>query len=220
MTTIQKQFLCVLAFNAFSLSAMENENEIVIHKINNKIDRQHLGIGKYDCCRGIKSAIASYYHACSLSEEKSAAEIQKIQSYIPTNLPDNAKKRIFSELTEKHDYVHYLTQNLVRHKFEQFKNVKGSTIDALYQPDFTHDINGLKKQIYADAKKRFCNSLHIDSYRSGGRGYSFHYYTNYEGRDKLFLVYLYHTAFENSRSEKKEHEALNNSETAKLIQVQ
>jgi hypothetical protein len=217
MTTIQKYFLCALAFNAISLSAMENVNELVVHKVNNKIDLHHLGVGKYDCCRSIRSAIASYWTANVLSAEKSATEIKKIQSYIPAHLPDDAKKRIFSELTKKHYYVYYLMQKLEQHKFEQFKNVKGSTIDTLYQPDFTHDINGLEEQIYTDAKKRFCASLNIDSYRFGSYRPSCCYY---EDRDKLFLLYLCHAAFENSRSEKKERETLKNSETMKLIQIQ
>ncbi len=217
MTTIQKQFLCALAFNAFSLSAMENENELVIHKINNKIDLHHLGIGKYDCCRSIRSPIASYWKANFLSAEKSATEIKKVQSYIPANLPDSAKKRILSELTEKHFYVYYLKQNLTQHTFEQFKNVKGSTIDTLYQLNFTHDMNGLEKQIYTDAKKRFCDYLDIDSYRFGSYRPSYCYY---EDHDKLFLLYLCHTAFENSRSNEKERNALKNSNTMKLIQIQ
>lgn len=225
MTTIQKYFLYALMLNTVCLSAMlsighdagriameshkrEEEDdkadvfskyrgEVLIKKIHDRIDLRHLGVGKYDCCKSIKSAIASYYQTSYLSEEKATTEIQTIQSYIPATLSVNEKKHIFSQLTKKHWYVHYLKQNLVQHKFEQFENVKGSTIDALSRPNFSNDINGLKKQIYTDAQKRFCG------------------YPNKKGcyppSQKLFLEYLYHTAFENSRLEDKELTALKNS---------
>jgi len=203
MTTLQKQFLCVLVFNAVSLSAMvamKQDDKILIEKLCNKIDLRHLDIGKYDCCKSMKSAIKSYYQTTRLPEQKALIEIRTIQSYIPSELPLDEKKQIFSQLIKTHSYVYYLKQNLVQHTFEQFKHVKGSTIDALYTPDFTNDIHDLEKTIYTDAKKQFCDYLKIDS-------------------NRLFLLYLCHRASENSKFEKKEYEALNNSNAMKQIQI-
>jgi hypothetical protein len=228
MLTLQKQFLCALMFNAVSLSAMiamghdagrmlrefreeqekddkaddfsKYKDEILIEKLHDRVDIRHLNIGKYDCCKPIKSTIRSYYQTSCLPKEKAYSEIRTIQSYIPSELPLDDKKQIFSQLIKQHSYVHHLMQILVQHTFEQFKHVKGSTIDALYTPDFTNDIHDLEKTIYTDAKKQFCDYLKIDS-------------------NRLFLLYLCHRASENSKFEKKEYEALNNSNAMKQIQI-
>jgi len=240
VTTLQKYVLCTLILNTTCLSAMigmghdagricaisrqldlelqekedraddfsKYQDEILIEKLCNRIDLKHLGIGKYDCCKSFKSAILSCYQTTELSEQKAYSEIRTIQSYIPSNLSIDDKKLIFSQLIKQHSYVNYLMKNVVQHKFEQFINVNGSTIDALYQPDFTHDIDDLEKDIYTDAKKQFCSYLKISSYYTGCENH------------RLFLLYLCHRAFKNSRFEEKELKAYNNSNTVKQIQGQ
>jgi hypothetical protein len=221
MMTLQKQFLCALMFNAVSLSAMiamgHDDTKILIEKLHDRVNIRHLNIGKYDCCKSIKSTIRSYYHTTWLPKEKAYSEIRTIQSYIPSELPLDDKKQIFSQLIKQHSYVHHLMQILVQHKYEQFINVEGSTIDSLYTPDFTNDINDLEKEIYTEAKQKFCRFLNIDSYIDSNGGYLLQR-RSYENPDRLFLLYLCHRACENSRSQRRGQDALDNSNAMKQIQ--
>ena len=226
MTTIKKYFLYACIFNAINLSAMDLQLDTHVEKISKKIDVNHLGINKYFCCRStIISPVLSILYTTNLSEKNAAAEIKKIRSYIPSNITTDENKQIFSQLTEKHLYVHYLIENLIHDQFSQFKNVKGSTIDTLYQPQFTDDTYGLKEKIYTDAKKRFCEERGIESYSSGCyRPRRCYYYNDQENRDKIFLLYLCQQAFVNStcaegEEKRKELEFLINSIPMKKINI-
>lgn len=219
MTTIKKYFLCLLTLNFLCLNAMRNEEFLYItaddcvERISMTIDTNHLGMSNYPCYRPLNRAIWSYSFQF-LPIKDVTTEMDIIETYIPSYkndlytpqkpapfipLPQNDtyKRLVFRKLVEKHPYVGYLMQKLTKDKFEQFKNVKGSTIDKLLNPDFTSDSNGKQEMVYKQAHEQFFNWANI--------GYN----------PPKQMAYLCTEAFRNNRDNYHELAALNNSESLK-----
>ena len=136
--------------------SLSGEETICSRKIRDTIDQNHLGIGKFTCCRHFLGSIASYYKTCLLSKKAAKQEIQKIEAYIPKA---GNSKDIFQKLVARHWYVHYVVEALVKEKIKKFENVNGFTIDKLYTPDFSKDINGVKEMIHIKAKQSFFKDI-------------------------------------------------------------
>jgi len=122
------------------------DTNMYVEKIRDMIDQHHLGINKETCFRPFIGAYLSFFKSNNLSKEKITDEMQKIESYFPKNISNN--KEIFKKLIEKHWYVYYLLFELVTQKLGDFRSVNGSTLDNLYAPNFTQDINGVQEMIH------------------------------------------------------------------------
>jgi hypothetical protein len=182
MTIMKKYFLCALILNTVSLfgmldfqyeeyvfsgdygSMLSSEETVCSRKIRDTIDQNHLGIGKFTCCRSFLGSIKSYYKTTLLSKEIAAKEIERIESYISSYINKISfninRKTIFKRLVEKHWYVNYVVQVLIKEKIKEFEAVKGSTLDQLYTPDFSNDINGVNEMVYNKAHESFFKDMH------------------------------------------------------------
>jgi len=166
MISIKNLFLFLLMFNTINVFTIDvytmNPTTKIVEKICCKIDTDLLGINKYHCFRSFSSAILSYYNTIFLSPTTADQQIQKIASYLPSEIPSDEKKKIFVQLLKQHWYVHYLIHILINKKIKEFENVKGSTIDLLLNPNFTDDANGIKKIIHHKALKSFVYHANIN----------------------------------------------------------
>jgi len=132
-----------------------NPTTEIVENICCKIDTNLLGINKYHCFRSFSSAILSYYNTLFLPPTTANQQIQKIASYIPSEIASDERKKIFVQLLKQHWYVHYLIQILIKQKIKEFECVNGSTIDLLLNPNFTDDINGIQEIIHTQAHESF-----------------------------------------------------------------
>lgn len=148
-------------FNAFYVLPMEYyindmHDDLSVETVRDLIDENHLGINSDRCFRSIIGAYSSWRKSSNLTNEEVIAEMDKIESYI--KLED--KERVLKKLDKRHWYVNYLFQTLINAKIEEFKKVKGSTIDALY--NFIGE-NGFKRIVHQKAFKLFFDSSGIES---------------------------------------------------------
>jgi hypothetical protein len=158
MTAIKKYFLCVLMCNSLYLQAMKHDNiaqiEQSVQEVCNKIDENFLGITPngwfipFNWFIPFIGAVCSTIKSFNLSKETAACNLQIIASYIRSY---SNKKAIFKALVKKHWLVHFLIQNLIQAKLNEFQNVTGFTIDALYKPDFSNDSADMETMIYTQA---------------------------------------------------------------------
>jgi hypothetical protein len=162
MIMLKRYSLYALMLNSFCLFAMEHAKIVILNvdtcaaDIRDKIDRDHLGINKNICFRRIVGSCVSCYKNKLLTYQKAADEMNKIESYISSE--EVNKKLVLEKLAAHHWYVNYLMQALVCKKIDELEDVKGSTIDALY--DFI-DESDVEKMVYNEAcKKLFLNVPH------------------------------------------------------------
>ena len=163
MTAMKKYFLYVFMLNSLCLNAMDNNSagiDLYIEEICDTIDKNHLKLDyrKNSWFKPIVGAIYSYYKSHFLNKEIATAEIETIESYIPSHIN---KADALNGLVEKHWYVDYLMQLLLKEKLDELEQVTGSTIDALYKPDFTNDNTDIKEIIYQTASTTFFSASGI-----------------------------------------------------------
>ena len=165
MIAAKKYFLYSLIINSFCLTAMDSNDRAVIaynyEIVRNKVDYNHLGIGKTTCFRPIIGSYLSYYKTILLPKEKVAAEMKRIQTYIPSN---DHRKAVLLMAAREHWYVNYLMQALIIEKVKKIHSAKGTTIDKLCFPDFTSDINGMNEIIHKLAYAAFFENSSLKSF--------------------------------------------------------
>jgi hypothetical protein len=187
MTTLKKYLLCLLMLNATIVTTMnaclndvgiileemreqqleEDKNDDfsqyvfekeLIEAIHRRIDLRHLNVSKYDFGKSLIGLLVSYYKTINISPEKATEELNTILSYIPTHCTQHTEN-IVRKLIKKHAYVNFLVHVLMQEEFQKFDEVKGSTIDQLFNPGTTNDTSVIQEIVSEDARKFFFNNF-------------------------------------------------------------
>jgi len=168
MVVIKRYFLYGLMVSSFSLLAMENninqrDIDRYVKDVGDMVDLSFLNFNEDLICGfpHIKSLIGSFLSVCKgklLTLEKAISDINLIKAYFMQKVPKELRKPVFTEIIKQHWYVHYLIQTLVNKRCEELENVKGSTIDALYNPAHVQiDVvdNDVREMVYGKAMAQF-----------------------------------------------------------------
>jgi len=154
--------------SSFSLLAMENnfsqrDVDIYVKDVRDMIDISFLNFNEDAICGfpHLKSLIGfclSLYKSRFLTPEQAIRNINSIKAYIMQNVPNELRKCVFKEIVNYHWYAYYLIQTLVNKRIEELEKVKGSTIDALYNPVYAHEDvadDDVKEMVYSKAMAKF-----------------------------------------------------------------
>jgi len=151
------KILSMLSFVSVSMFSMESYNFStfqVINEIHNKIDEDHLGITKNTWCKRVVGSYRSLYKGYYLTNEQVRDEMELIEGYIP----GNNKELVLEKLEKQHWYVNYLLQASLTSKIKEIENVKGSTVDILYNPTTQE---GFKRMVHVRALQKYFDESRI-----------------------------------------------------------
>lgn len=112
-------------------SPQATTKELIEH-LRDQIDEKHLGVNKSSWTRALAGSYASWSKASTLNTQDAIDELKKIESYVPANY---ACSYTYEGLAARHRYVRALVEKIVHHEADQCRNVKGSTIDAILNPN-------------------------------------------------------------------------------------
>lgn len=130
--------------------------DVAAEDVCNAIDKNFFGVDKNACFKTLIGSLCSLFYGNALTHDLAVADIKKIVSYIPLNVDQG---NVLRRTVEKHWYAHYVMQVLIREKIKEFKNIKGSTIDKLY--NFIGE-NVSEIMVYNDARKLFFDNSGIE----------------------------------------------------------
>ncbi len=121
-------------YNKSLTQILENEahtevckTKLLVEILRDRID-EDLGV-KNSWFRPLVGSYASWSKASTLDTQGAIQELKNIESYVQGEC---FSQQIYHGLAERHGYVGALVNKLVQHEIEQFKNVKGSTIDTVF----------------------------------------------------------------------------------------
>src|SRR6266852_1843486 len=135
------------------INAVEEEKAARLTNIHNKIDAEHLGITNDIYFKRLVGSWRSFYKSCYLTNEQVRNEMNQIESYITED-----KERVLEDLEKQHWHVYYSLQALVQAKVKEIANVKGSTVDVLYNPTTQE---GFERMVHVRALKKYFDKSDI-----------------------------------------------------------
>jgi hypothetical protein len=162
MKMLQRGVLYSLILSSLNLFAMEFvarqqlDVDTCIENVRDQIDENILGITKDSCGRSLQVMFLSWYKNRWLTDTQAMQEMKRIESYIPSNMSDSHRRRVFYTLVTQHWYVDYLDKALMRDKINDLGSVTGLTIDTMNN---NTDDSIAQERAHNLARSQFFNAL-------------------------------------------------------------